>query len=110
MDNKDYTEVIKWFHALWDAYPGMARLITKDHLILAANERAEKKGFREGTICARLKTASNHRACKMNRTLTTGEGQKDRIKEMPDNIRGWLPVAGYPELVVHFSIMVPEIE
>ena len=32
--------LVKSFHEMWDAFPGMARLITSNHEILAANDIA----------------------------------------------------------------------
>jgi hypothetical protein len=34
--------LVKSFHEMWDAFPGMARLISSNHEILAANDIAVK--------------------------------------------------------------------
>ena len=38
------------FHEMWDAFPGMARLINSKHEILAANDIAINKGFIPGSV------------------------------------------------------------
>ena len=45
VDNKNYDELIREFHRFWDVFPGIARLITKNHRILASNSIAAEKGY-----------------------------------------------------------------
>lgn len=97
---------IEQFHRMWDAFPGMARLIGADHRIVAANEAARAKGFVEDAVCARVGTPVSHRGCLMQEMLADGQGRIDR--PAPDRIRGWLPVCGRPELFVHFTLLIPE--
>ena len=105
MGNDDFSDVIKAFHLMWDAFPGMARLIDKKHTVIAANPIAQSMGFMPNTICAKVASPEIHKKCKMAITLKTGEAHTDRVIE--DRIRGWQPVPGYPDLVVHFAIMIP---
>ncbi len=97
-----YAELISAFHKLWDAFPGMARLINKKHEILASNESAQKKGFVPSAICAQVASPNAHKGCLLAKTIQTGQAQYDRPNE--HLLRGWVPVLGYEEIVVHFSI------
>ena len=67
MDLGNNDELIEVFHALWDGFPGMARLIDRDHHILAANDTAIARHFEPGGICAQVNDPKFHRACKLNR-------------------------------------------
>lgn len=98
-------KLIEEFHRMWDAFPGMARLINSKHEILAANEIAIGKGFVPGAICAKVATANAHKGCLLAKTLQEQKGQFD----MPSDhlVRGWLPVEGREDVVVHFSIALP---
>lgn len=99
-------ELIRSFHAMWDSFPGIARLISKNHIVLASNAAAQAKGFLPGCVCATVGTPGTHRECKLMKALRTGEAQYDRV--LPDRIRGWIPLPDYPDTVVHFTIMIPE--
>lgn len=98
--------VIHSFHQMWDGFPGLARLINKKHIIVASNKAAEEKGFTEEAVCARVGTPESHKGCRANVTLKTQTAQLDRPAE--DRVRGWMPVEGYEELFVHFTLVVPE--
>ncbi len=97
-----YAELISAFHKLWDAFPGMARLINQKHEILASNELAQKKGFVPGAICAQVASPQAHKGCLLAKAIQTGKAQCDQ----PDEhlLRGWVPVLGHEGIVVHFSI------
>ncbi len=99
-------EELAAFHLMWDAFPGMARLIGRDHIIIAANQKAIDKGYAPGVCCASLPSATNHRGCLAMRALAEGNGMADN----PDgtSIRGWLPVSGRDDVYVHFSLAVPK--
>jgi len=102
----DYAEVIEKFHLMWDSFPGLARLITSKHVVLASNRSAEDSGFTEGCICAKVGAPETHRGCRMAEMFRSGEAQIQRFS--PEKIKGWNPVAGYPELCVHWAVGVPE--
>lgn len=99
-------ELIRSFHMMWDPFPGMARLISKKHMVLASNAAAQEKGFIPGAVCAKVGAPAIHRECKLMKALQTGEAQYDR--RLPDRIRGWIPLKEYADTVVHFAIMIPE--
>lgn len=101
-------KILDAFHTMWDEFPGLARLIDKDHVVIAANPIAEKNGFTAGAVCAKLGDPAIHRGCKHHAMFQTGEAQWDNV--MPDRIRGWMPVKGHPDLCVHFAISIPDSE
>ncbi len=99
-------ELLAQFHTMWDGFPGMARLITKDHVILASNQQALDKGFAPGLRCATVGDPKTHRGCKLNAMFDMGTGQTDRI--IPDRVRGWSPIAGRDDVCVHFAVLIPD--
>lgn len=100
------SEEIASFHQMWDNFPGIARLIGRDHIIIAANQNAIARGYKPGVCCATLPSATNHRGCLAMQTLAESKGMADN----PDgtSIRGWLPVSGRDDVYVHFSLTVPK--
>lgn len=101
MDEK----LIEEFHAMWDNFPGLARLIDAHHTVLAANPRAEAAGFAPGCTCAKVGDPAIHRKCKLHTMFQTGEAQTDNV--LPDRVRGWMPVAGRDDVCVHFAVPIP---
>ena len=99
-------KIILAFHLMWDSFPGSARLINSRHIIIASNKTAEENGFTEGVICARVGSPESHKGCMANHTLKTRTAQTDR--KLDDRIRGWLPLEGYDDLFVHFTLPIPE--
>ena len=99
-------DIIEEFHRMWDAFPGMARLIRTDHTILAANEAARTRGFVEGACCAKVGTLETHRGCLMRAMVESQSGQVDMPS--PDKARGWLPVQGHDDLFVHFTLFLTQ--
>ena len=86
METKDSTEaLIASFHRTWDAFPGIARLIDRQHRILASNPVAEKAGFTVGAMCAKIGEPASHRGCKMGKMFETGKSQTDQV--IPGRIR-----------------------
>lgn len=99
-------EAIQMFHQMWDAFPGIARLINNKHMILASNPLALKKGFVPGAICAKAGSAESHKECKLQETFRTKIGHTDKV--LKDRIRGWMPLEKYPDCLVHFTVIIPE--
>ena len=102
MDDKS---LIQAFHMMWDSFPGMARLINRKHMVLAGNGVAEAMGYIAGTSCARVHAPDMHRGCRMIKALNSGEAQMDFGND--NRIRGWLPVEGRQDVIVHFVMMLP---
>ena len=103
-----YEELIRAFHLTWDAFPGTARLIDKGNHVLAVNQAAAAAGLTEGQVCAKIGAPESHRGCRKALALSTQTAQVDRPIE--NKIRAWVPVEGYPEVVVHFSVILPECD
>lgn len=103
---KDYEELVQAFHLTWDSFPGAARIIDSTNHTIAVNPYAARQGMVVGEICALRQSPERHRGCLKNAALKTKTAQYDRT--FTGKIRGWLPVAGYPELVIHFSIAIPD--
>lgn len=107
MAEEQYAALIAAFHKTWDLFPGQARLIDRQHRVIAVNAFAAKNGRRPGEICAAFGPSESHRGCRKMAALETGVGQLDR--PFPERVRGWVPLAGYPDVVVHFSLAVPGV-
>ncbi len=103
-----YDELIRAFHLTWDAFPGTARLIDKGNHVLAVNQAAEAAGLTDGQICAKIGAPESHKGCRKALALSTQTAQVDGL--IPGKVRAWVPIGGYPEAVVHFSVMLPECE
>ncbi len=98
--------IIESFHAMWDSFPGIARLIGREHQIIASNKKAEDAGFIRGCCCAKIGKPEIHKGCLAHRMFQTMEAQLDCPSE--GKVRGWVPVQGHDDLSVHFTLIVPE--
>lgn len=102
----DDSMVIWAFHLMWDNFSGMARLVNKNHVVLAGNAMAVRMGYVPGISCARVPAPQMHRGCKMIKALRTGKAQVDVLADK--SVRGWLPVQGRQDLVIHFVLPEPK--
>ncbi len=93
---------------MWDNFPGMVRLIDSKNKVLAVNEKAAAFGFVAEGNCARVGSPEIHRNCKKFAALKQQAAQVDRPSA--DKLRGWIPVEGYPEVVVHFTLGIPQLD
>ena len=107
MDEAKYEELIAAFHKTWELFPGQARLIDRTNRVIAVNAFAAKNGRTPGEICAKFGKPESHMGCRKKEALDTGEGKLDR--PFAERVRGWVPLEGYPDIVVHFSLAVPEV-
>jgi len=101
-------KIIEAFYMMWDSFPGAARLIHKNHTILAANEIARKAGFDVGVICSRVGATELHRGCKANLALSTKIGQA--VKSEEGKIRYWLPVKDCDDVYVHITMDINSVK
>jgi len=99
MIHDELQSLINEFHRWWDHFPGMARLIDRNHNVLAANAAARERGFEPGVVCAKVGNPASHQGCLMHRMLAEGKAQWDRPK--PDRVRAWIPVEGRNDVFVH---------
>ena len=105
--DKRYAELIEAFHKTWEKFPGQARLIDGKHHVIAVNAFAAKNGRTPGEICAAFGAPESHKGCRKAEAISTGEGKLDR--PFAERVRGWVPLEGWPDVVVHFSLTVPEV-
>lgn len=103
--NQTLDELIAAFHLTWDNFPGVTRLIDKGNLVLASNKAAVTAALLPGQICAKIGAPESHRGCRKALALRTATPQIDRPAE--GKIRAWIPVDGWPEVVVHFGLVLP---
>jgi len=106
MDKQELDKLKEAFHQMYDTFPGPARLIDRNHTVLAANPFAVGKGFAPGVVCAEIGTPESHRECKFTKMFETGEPQGDLA--LGDRIRYWLPVKGNPDICIHFAAIMPK--
>lgn len=100
-------DLISKFYREWGNFPGPARLIRKDRMVLAANKHAEKAGFGIETICAKIGSPESHKGCLANKTIVSKTGQGDIISGKM--ARYWLPVDGEDDVFVHLSVRLEDI-
>lgn len=99
-------DMLSDFHRKWDMFPGSARLIDREHNVLAANEPARKAGFVPGVKCFSVPTGNNHRDCLLVRAFETGEGQAN--VSAAGMMRCWVPFAD--GVMLHLSFKSPSKE
>ncbi len=104
--SQNYTELVQAFHQTWDTFPGVSRLIDRNDLTIAVDQFAAEHGMEAGQICAKMGAPESHSGCLKHTAMSTGSAQIDR--PAANKIRGWLPVDRYPEVVIHFSLALPE--
>lgn len=94
-------DMILNFHRGWDAFPGSARLVDREGIVLAANDAARRAGFVEGIACRQVETANRHRGCLLARAFKTGQGQFD-VSET-GLLRAWVPTVEWDGAMIHLS-------
>lgn len=105
--NEKYEELIKAFHMTWDEFPGQARLINSKSETIAINKFAASLGMEVGQICAKFGALESHKGCLKSAVLKEKIAKIDRPNE--EKVRGWLPVEGYDDVAVHFSLAIPNV-
>jgi len=96
--------IIEAFALMWGQFPEPVTLVHKNRTVLAVNEAGQE--LREvGTNCAKQGSPEAHRGCLANQALKLGKatyvkGEYNGHKM----ISYWIPLAGYPELFVHFGV------
>lgn len=97
-------QLITEFHRMWDGFPGLARLINRKHIIIAANAPARDKGFVEGNHCTKLGTPEQHRGCKSLLCLKEQQSYEDVV--IGEKIKGWYPITGSSDYFIHYTIFL----
>ncbi len=99
--------VIDAFHLMWDGFPEPVQLNHKSRRIMAVNKAAAAMGLAPNLFCNKLGTPEQHRGCKANQCVATGQAQYVPIQKPGHEAVGfWLPVDGYPEFFIHFGVGV----
>ena len=102
--------VIEAFHLMWDNFPSPTSLTHKNREVVAINKAWLKQGdLKPGMNCAKLYTPDMHRNCLANKAMASREAafviaESDGL----ERIKFWLPLDGYPEYFIHFSVGSPE--
>jgi hypothetical protein len=98
-------KIIEAFHLMWDFFPEPVRLIERNRTVLAVNKAAEKSGMQRGIKCSSIPPLASHKGCKANAALSAKEYQYSKWKGgLGDVITYWLPIDGYPDYYIHFSV------
>jgi hypothetical protein len=104
-------KLIEAFHLTWDHYPETVILIYKDRTIIAINKAGEKAGRQIGIKCYSTTADEIHTGCKANDALRnhvyTYVVEK---REGGAMISFWLPIDGYNDYLIHFSVRTTKYE
>lgn len=97
--------LINAFMVLWDYYPEPVMLIDKKREIIALNKAGKDAGRFPGMKCSSLLPLANHKGCRANEALKKREyTYRKRMGDFGDVVSFWLPIDGYPDYLVHFSV------
>ncbi len=99
-------EVVAAFRKMWDPFPHLVLLLTKDRTIQAANAKALEMGVKVGSKCYELTGAHEvHQSCLANAALKENRAKRNvglYGERFLDSY--WLPVPGEKDLYLHFAI------
>ena len=99
--------VIDAFHLMWGSFPEPVTLVHKSREVIAVNAACESIGRVKGMNCATHGAPEAHKGCLANQALSTRQPAFKKLKFGDREIISyWLPLAGYPELFVHFGVGV----
>ena len=99
--------VIDAFQLMWGSFPEPVTLVHKSREVIAVNAACESIGRVEGMNCATHGAPEAHKGCLANQALSTQQPafKKSKFGDR-EIISYWLPLAGYPELFIHFGVGV----
>ena len=103
--------VIEAFHLMWDNFPAAASLVHKSREVAAVNKAWDQLGvLKPGMNCAKIYTPDLHRGCLANKALAEQRATFQTVmRDGKEIVKFWLPLDGYPEYFIHFSIGSPEV-
>ena len=96
-------KLIESFHAMWNNYPYMVRLIRKDRIVLAVNKASAAAGLETGVLCSAVGVKEAHAGCLSNLALEEEIG-KHQLTPDGARLKFWIPVEGRSDVFVHFSV------
>lgn len=102
MNDINLEELVKYFHAMWDNFPGFARLIDNRHKIIASNFLAKEAGFNEEELCIKVGSTTSHIGCLSNKCIKEQKTQIQKVSE--GKFKYWLPVKGYSNFFIHLTL------
>lgn len=103
--------VIEAFHLMWSKFPGPVTLVHKSRMIMAANPVGISLGRIPGIKCSTLPPASSHEGCLGNKALSENCAKlKKLVTPEYQRMVYWVPVEGYPDYFLHFSIALSDHE
>ena len=95
--------LIESFHAMWNNYPYMVRLIRKDRVVLAVNKACAAAGLLPGVLCSAAGTKEAHAGCLFSLALKENTG-KHQLTADGARLKFWIPIEGRDDVFVHFSV------
>ena len=95
--------LIESFHAFWNNYPYMVRLIRRDRIVLAVNRACADAGLEAGVLCSAIGPKEAHAGCLFNLALKEKIG-KHQLMADGSRLKFWIPVEGREDAFVHFSV------
>jgi len=98
-------EIIRAFHLMWDNFPEAVVITQKSREIVALNKKAAEFGLKPGIKCSSVGKPENHRGCKCNAAVDTGEPQICTYEGAFGKAYGfWIPISEKPEWIIHFGV------
>ena len=98
-------EIIAAFHAMWDNFPEGVVITQKSREIVAVNKAAAKYGLTVGIKCSSLGKPEDHKGCRCNQAVDSGETQCYAYDGPFGKAYGfWVPITEKPEWILHFSV------
>lgn len=100
-------KLCEMFHTMWDGFPEGVQLCHKSHRIVAVNPACAAYGRVPGTNCAKGCAGFKAGLCRhvqMQKTNAATWCHGKSIGAAKEMTTYWLPVVGYPDYYIHFSV------
>ena len=98
-------EILKAFRLMWDNFPEAVMITQKSREIVAVNKKAAEFGLKAGIKCSSIGAPENHKGCKCNAAVDTGEVQICTYEGAFGKAYGyWIPIPEKPEWIIHFGV------
>lgn len=97
-------EVIKAFHLMWDNYPESAMLIDKSVILLLPIKSHPVQDAQRATSVLQLSRQNSTRAAGQKKRGRMVKPVIVKVGKLGDVVSFWIPVDGYPDYLVHFSV------